>query len=87
MRKKRYSETIEIADALLDKGSAYEGLIREGFQRKYPNGDVPAALRPALISLRKNADSAFDRAEAFGLRATDGQAETQKTARQQRGTK
>jgi regulator of sirC expression with transglutaminase-like and TPR domain len=91
MRHKRYSEAIEIADALLEvypsqalfliyKGGAFEGLIRERFQRKYPNGDVPAALLPTLVSLRKKADAAFNRAEALGLRTADGKVGAAKVA-------
>jgi hypothetical protein len=91
MRRKRYSETIEIADALLEaypaqalfliyKGDVYEGLILERFQRKYPKGDVPAALLPTLVSLRKKADASFNRAEALGMRAADGKAGAAKVA-------
>jgi regulator of sirC expression with transglutaminase-like and TPR domain len=83
LNKGRYREAIELADVLLkvypaqalflvQRGEGYEGLIYERFQRKYPKGDVPLPLVPELIALRRNADAAFDRVEALGVRKSDG---------------
>jgi regulator of sirC expression with transglutaminase-like and TPR domain len=79
MAKKRYDEAAAIADLLLAaypafanalvlKGGAYEGLVREKFRKRYRRAaDIPQPLRPQYIALQHRADAAFDAAEALGV--------------------
>jgi regulator of sirC expression with transglutaminase-like and TPR domain len=93
MTLKRYRETIGIADvilryypsfanALLDKGSAYAGLIDTDFKQKYRRPvDIPPNLLPVYETFARENELAFRKAEALGWRVTDG--ETAASGRQQ----
>jgi len=78
IRGRHYRNVVSIADevlkrypafafALILKGEAYAGMIGEEFQERYPaRADIPAARVPEYLSLRRNADTAFDVVDALG---------------------
>jgi regulator of sirC expression with transglutaminase-like and TPR domain len=86
MVAKRYHDVIAVSDlitkqnpsfvyAILDRGSAYAGLIETEFKAKYPTPrDIPAALLPTYRYYEEQNRLAFEKAEALGWRDTDGEA-------------
>lgn len=97
-QKRHYRRVIAIADevlkqypafaaALMLKGGAYEGLIADEFQSRYPMlADIPPTLVPKYQALQRNADAAFDRVDALGAYDVEAAKKQRVTANNKRET-